>query len=314
MTVRRIPALVGNPARIQPLIGLSADNTFTDLVTPPAPFDYVVTDLGKVSSVASGAVAAQGTLTATAQPGNLDTVTVDAKVYTFQTALLNVDGNVQIGADLATSLSNLANAVDLVGTPGTDYALATTIHPTVRADATATTVLFTAKTASAAANAFAFSETGATLSVDGGGTLGGTTLGVSDPLGGSGLYLLQAFTGVPGPADLPVFAPVAVTPQVVAVTAAAPGTALAFHFTAIVIATLLDNTLTVLLPAGIPTDGDRLIVKDGIGNAGANAITINGNGLLIQGAATLVIAANFGAAEIVFNATINQWLIKNIHV
>jgi len=312
MTARRIRALVKNPARIQQLFGILADTPTPDLQFPPPPFDYVVTDLGKVARVPSDYVAAQGTLTATAQPANTDTVTINLRVYTFQAVLVNVNGNVQIGADLAASLANLAAAVNLTGTPGTDYALATVIHPTMRGDATATTVLFTAKTANTAANAFPFSETGATLSTDGGGTIGGTTAGVNGPTGGGGMYVLRAFNGVPGPADIAIYAPVAAAPFMVSVPAGPAATFLAFAHAGVVIATLLDAALTVFLPSAPAGDGDRIIVKDGIGNAGTNAITIDPLANTIEGAASLIIGANFGMAELQFNAALGDWLILNI--
>ena len=44
----------------------------------------------------SGVHATQ-TLTITGQPSDTQTVTLDTNVYTFQTTLTNVDGNVQIG-------------------------------------------------------------------------------------------------------------------------------------------------------------------------------------------------------------------------
>jgi len=58
-----------------------------------------------------------------------DTVTIGVKTYTFQTVLTNVDGNIQIAGISGTWL-NLERAMKLIGTPGTDYAAATVIHPT----------------------------------------------------------------------------------------------------------------------------------------------------------------------------------------
>lgn len=121
--------------------------------------------------------AATGTLTFTGQPANGDTVTVNAKVYTFQTVLTNVDGNVFIGADLATSISNLAAAINLGAGSGTAYAAATTLNANITAVAAATTLTATAKVSGTAGNAITTSETsanaswgGATLSGGGAGT------------------------------------------------------------------------------------------------------------------------------------------------
>lgn len=64
---------------------------------------------------------------------NGETVTIDGKVYTFQTTLTDVDGNVQIGADRRESLNSLAAAINLDTGAGTKYAASTTLHPTVTA-------------------------------------------------------------------------------------------------------------------------------------------------------------------------------------
>jgi hypothetical protein len=58
---------------------------------------------------------------------------VGGKEYTFQTALTNVDGNVKIGATIVATLTNLFNAINLTGTPGTDYATAMTVNANVYA-------------------------------------------------------------------------------------------------------------------------------------------------------------------------------------
>lgn len=66
---------------------------------------------------------------------NAETITVAGKVYTFQTTLTNVDGNVNLGADDDASLDNLAAAINLGNTgesavgAGTDYAAAMTVNP-----------------------------------------------------------------------------------------------------------------------------------------------------------------------------------------
>lgn len=79
------------------------------------------------------AVQAIGTLTYTGQPANNDTITVGGKTYTYQTVLTNVDGNVIIGATLADSVQNLIDAINLTGTPGTEYAAAMTANTQVGA-------------------------------------------------------------------------------------------------------------------------------------------------------------------------------------
>ena len=125
-------------------------------------------------STAAGGAGIKGTLTSTGvQVSNNDTVTIDVKTYTFQTTLTNVDGNVLIGSDAEDSLLNLQSAINLTGTPGTDYALATTLHPTVYGNKnTATTLEGTAKTQGTAGNSIVTTKSAVTLSW-GAGTLSG---------------------------------------------------------------------------------------------------------------------------------------------
>lgn len=120
------------------------------------------------------------TLTGTASNvSNGDTVTIGSKVYTFQTVLTNVDGNVKIGATAALSLTNLFNAINNVsesGTPGTDYATAmTTNTQVVASNPTSTTLYVQSLTAGTAGNSIATTETSAQLSWGAATLTGGAT-------------------------------------------------------------------------------------------------------------------------------------------
>lgn len=109
-------------------------------------------------------VKATGTLTGSANFANTETVTINGKVYTFEAALTNVDGHVKVAASLALSLVNLKNAINLDGggVPGTDYATATTEHPTVEAaSVTATTLVARAKASGTGGNALTTTEASA---------------------------------------------------------------------------------------------------------------------------------------------------------
>lgn len=130
----------------------------------------------------TGNVQASGTLTFTGQPANGETVTIGTKVYTFQTVLTNVDGNVLIGGTTAASITNLKNAINVngLGTPGTDFALATVANTQVTATATATTLVATAIVAGVNGNSIA------TTKVLVNATWGGATLA-----GGAGKSLLD---------------------------------------------------------------------------------------------------------------------------
>jgi len=122
--------------------------------------NYVLTDITVPSEVK-----ATGTLTGSANFSDTETVTIGTKVYTFQTTLTNVDGNVQIGGDLQTSLANLKAAINLEAGAGTLYAAATTLHPTVEATASdATTLSARAKLGGTQGNLIATTETAANAS------------------------------------------------------------------------------------------------------------------------------------------------------
>lgn len=121
------------------------------------------------------AVAATETLTFTGQPLDTETVTLDAKVYAFQTVLTDVDGNVLIGAAASDSLDNLIAAITLGAGAGTKYATSMTLHPTITAVAGAgDTMGATAKKKGTAGNSRATTET-LTNGSFGGATLSGGT-------------------------------------------------------------------------------------------------------------------------------------------
>ena len=107
----------------------------------------------------AGAVKATGVLTGTTI-GDLDTVTIDGKVYTFDiTSLDDTDGHVLLGATDSDSLDNLVAAITLGAGAGTLYATSTTLHPTVTAAAgPGDTLEAAAKTAGSTANAIATTE------------------------------------------------------------------------------------------------------------------------------------------------------------
>jgi hypothetical protein len=107
--------------------------------------------------------AATESLPLTGQPLNTETVTIDGKVYTFQTSLTDVDGNVLIGSTTENSLENLRAAINLGRGEnnegkGTTYALAMTLHPTVQATNTATTLDIEAKLKGTGANSIVLAE------------------------------------------------------------------------------------------------------------------------------------------------------------
>jgi len=127
-------------------------------------------------------VKSQGTLTLAENAANTNTVTIGAKVYTFQDVLTDVDGNVAVGADASGSIDNLIAAIMLGAGSGTAYAASTTLHPTVTAAAgAADTMVVTAKEGGTAGDAIATTDTLAGASAFDDVTLGTTTAGV-DPI------------------------------------------------------------------------------------------------------------------------------------
>lgn len=124
------------------------------------------------SSITAATEAATETLDFAGQPANNDTVTIDGTVYTFKTTLTPTAFEVLRGADATASRDNLVSAINLTGTPGTDYAADTTEHPTVSAAASGADLVATAETAGTAGNSIATTESSANLSW-GGATLSG---------------------------------------------------------------------------------------------------------------------------------------------
>lgn len=103
---------------------------------------------------------ATGILTLTGQPLDTETVTIDTKIYTFQTVLTNVNGNVLIGASASDSIDNLVNAIILGPGAGSEYAALTILHPTAMAAAGAGDTMDTsARLAGTLGNSIATTET-----------------------------------------------------------------------------------------------------------------------------------------------------------
>ena len=129
-----------------------------------------------VSTVNSdGAVKATGILTGTTI-ADTNTVTIDGKVYTFQAALTDVDGNVLVGASDSDSLDNLIAAINKASGGGTTYAASTPRHSSVSAAVGAgDTMVASALEAGTPGNALA-----TTASLDAGSWAGGTLSGGTD--------------------------------------------------------------------------------------------------------------------------------------
>lgn len=161
--------------------------------------------LGLAASWSSGtapSVAATGTLTLTGTVADGEQVTIDAKTYTYKTAINDAnDGEVLIGASFAKSAENLAAAVDLDLPVSGRYATATTLHPTVTAsDAIVNEVAATAKTKGSDANTLATTETIANGSWGGATLSGGTQWAATDKVAFDGTNSQPILTNI-GPAS-----------------------------------------------------------------------------------------------------------------
>jgi len=120
----------------------------------------LATGIYTLSANVAGNDFATGILTLTGNALDTETVVIDGKTYTFQTALTDVDGNVLIGAAATDSIDNLIAAITLGAGAGTLYATSTTLHLTVTAAAGAgDTMDATAKTRGTAGNSLATTET-----------------------------------------------------------------------------------------------------------------------------------------------------------
>lgn len=80
-------------------------------------------------------------LTFSGNPANTETVTIGGKVYTFQSSLTNVDGNVLLGGSAEASIDNLVAAINLGAGAGTAYAAAMTRNEKAYAAKVSATVL-----------------------------------------------------------------------------------------------------------------------------------------------------------------------------
>jgi hypothetical protein len=144
----------------------------THLDADERPVTQEVTYWRDMANIDPNTTAATGVLTFSGQPANTETVVINGKTYTFQTVLTNTDGNVLIGANLAASITNLADAINLGSGSGTTYAAATTLNADVAGLASATLLTVTAKLGGTDGNAVTTTDTVANASW-GGATLSG---------------------------------------------------------------------------------------------------------------------------------------------
>tara|TARA_R110000772_G_scaffold153261_1_gene264246 strand:+ start:15922 stop:18228 length:2307 start_codon:yes stop_codon:yes gene_type:complete len=139
-----------------------------------------------VAAISLAAAFAAGLMTLSGNLSDGDTVTIGSKVYTLQTTLTNVDGNVLIGATQGDTVDNLAAATTLLGTPGTDYAAAMTAQGDVKGSNDGDNLVIDALVAGAAGNLIATTETSATASWAGAVLSGGVAGGYAQSMTAQG--------------------------------------------------------------------------------------------------------------------------------
>lgn len=140
-------------------------------------------EVNRLGQVRYPAVKARGTLTLALNVSNGETVLIDSKTYVFVNTLTGVDGQVKIGATKEESIANLIAAINLEGTPNSQYTTQTTLHPTVSAKVglTAANMIAIAKVGGVAGNSIVIGEAlaGAGNQWDAA-TLGTTVVGVEE--------------------------------------------------------------------------------------------------------------------------------------
>jgi len=139
-------------------------------------FELNASDGVTPSNAGAEPVKAQGTVTLAGLPSNTETMDIAGTTYTWKTTAASA-GDVQIGTTAAECANYLAAAVN--GTDGIN--VTANAFVTARADVGASTVVVTARNLGAGGDALVFTEAATNVTMDGSGTLGGTTAGV-DPV------------------------------------------------------------------------------------------------------------------------------------
>lgn len=156
------------------LVGVvsAAANTTADTVVVTALAHTVATDsiVFSESTVANFAMDGSGTLGGT-RAGATNTVVVGTQTFTFVT-LRAAAGQITVGASVHATLANIVAAIN---------ADLTTVHAVANEDTD--TVAISAVTAGTAGNSIIFTEDSNNLTIDGSGTLGGTTAGADGTAG-----------------------------------------------------------------------------------------------------------------------------------
>ena len=110
---------------------------------------------------------ARGLVNITGATDDGGTITIDGRIYTWETGAIDTAYKLNVGADQAASVVVLQKAINGTGTAGTDYGTGTLRHPSVFAEATANDefLWILARTPGLAGNGIPLIETSANLTV-----------------------------------------------------------------------------------------------------------------------------------------------------
>jgi len=143
------------------------------------------------NSNASATITSSGTNVTAA-----DTVTINGQAYRFESSMSAVN-DVLIGGTAAATLQNLVYAINGTGTPGVNYYTGTVANAAVQAVLTsATVVTLTALAAGTAGNSITFTKSATTLTITGGGDLGGAVAGPATATATAQTAFQTAFTAI----------------------------------------------------------------------------------------------------------------------
>lgn len=227
--VEALTPVYGGPRSYIPnevLIGADADTTLANLVkainqTATAGTNYSLGTVQNplVSAAAVSSHASVMTARSTGVAGNdivkaedSDHLDWDGSGGVFTGGVSTIPNEIKIGASAAATLDNVKHAVNATGTPGTEHSIGTVANPDATATTNAdTTQDFEAVAGGVAGNAIVFTESMANTTINGSGTLGGTTAGGgtvgSKAFGNDGGLLTKLIFAVPQLTGTPTLTP-----------------------------------------------------------------------------------------------------------
>lgn len=123
------------------------------------------------AGVASGTIVASGVGT------DAKVISIGGISYTLETSTIDAPFKVNVGATAAATLQSLVHAINLTGTPGTDYGTGTFANPYVTASIDGTTATITCRTSGTSGNLIQLSSSDSAFTVSGNFLTGGTDEG-----------------------------------------------------------------------------------------------------------------------------------------